>query len=188
MPRPPGRRLPGAPASVAPRGGQPPTHTRSPQSCASFAVSLTLTTSSRAGPPSSSLWVCRRLCVLPEPWGGTLGSCFRPVTSWSPVLGLPMQPTCPGSSLSVLTPAYNRSVSLSSPSPPTYPPKARSKTFCPNKQTQFPESAASNPFVALHGPSKVWAPHWPHMDAPRRHEGSPRTAHQPHFPLKPSRP
>lgn len=85
------------------------------------------------------------------------GSCFRPVTSWSPVLGLPMQPACPGSSLSVLTPAYNRSVSLSSPSPPTYPAKAQSKTFCPNKQTQFPESAASNPSLALHGPGKVWA-------------------------------
>lgn len=52
------------------------------------------------------------------------GSCFCPVTSWSPVPRLPVQPSCPGSSLSLLTPAYNRSVSLSSPHPPTYPAKA----------------------------------------------------------------
>ena len=45
------------------------------------------------------------------------GSCFCPVTSRSPVPRLPVQPSCPGSSLSLLTPAYNRSVSLSSPPP-----------------------------------------------------------------------
>lgn len=64
-----------------------------------------------------------------DPGEAPSGSCFHPVTSWSPVLRLPMQPSCPGSSLSVLTPAYNRSVSLSSPSPPTYPPRAPKQNF-----------------------------------------------------------
>lgn len=48
-----------------------------------------------------------------DPGEAPSGSCFHPVTSWSPVLRLPMQPSCPPWVLAVCTHPSLQPVSLS---------------------------------------------------------------------------